>query len=758
MAIKLKSAKTMANVGTSLTMPAYPSDLAADDFILVLLGKDGSAGTWAESGSSDFTACPNNAASDGTIYTAGFYFKATGSSETPRVFDSGSSDQCGGYVLVFSGVHTTSPFDDSDADDFAGGAGGTWTPTALTTTGNNRLLLWFGFGDGGRGMLVPDGMMGIMPPGYAGDPTSAGGGANAVLFWTVQPASGTSITPAVKQMSSDTGQILSFALTPADATDAPPYCDDANPPLSVIHPLRGDDTAGPFNGGAFDPGVATINTHSTTYDAIQLSSGAGLGGLNDAVAVIASSAETGLHYGGWSCNTTDLSGEVITISMAVGGQGRLFDTIANDGFIFGLRDTDGDCMFWNLGGVDSVPILDAHHQAIVIDVDGGYEIDEYNTFNSAAVNGLIWGSNRPLTGSTTSAIIGEACVLNRVMVVGGHSGDPCTMQTFQDSLSLTFNQNIPTKSQSMMKLGIGDGSTKTYWKDSNAVMEPYPSVTGKNRQMQVGDTFAADLQIYTSASDTIDLRNQIWKGNGSTPWTIHASSSSSATFLTSGLKLIGRAVTLQDVFSSAGGITFTDCPEVTHNAADLSGGCTFDGCTGTQAITLTGATEAALQTAVDNIANCNFSNSGTYGLKVKFTGTGDISLSFDGITCDELLYDADDSGSTLTVVLTNGSTVSNTNVVDDETVTLSNDKTITVNISVTGSEVTLLEHGTQTEIDHSETATTTYSYTYTYSSDTAADLQVYKPGYKPYWNASVTLGNADQSITVDLEAEPAYES
>ena len=89
---------------------------------------------------------------------------------------------------------------------------------------------------------------------------------------------------------------------------------------------------------------------------------------------------------------------------------------------------------------------------------------------------------------------------------------------------------------------------------------------------------------------------------------------------------------------------------------------------------------------------------------------------------------------------------------------MSNDKTITVNISVTGSEVTLLEHGTQTEIDHSETATTTYSYTYTYSSDTAADLQVYKPGYKPYWNASVTLGNADQSITVDLEAEPAYES
>jgi len=56
---------------------------------------------------------------------------------------------------------------------------------------------------------------------------------------------------------------------------------------------------------------------------------------------------------------------------------------------------------------------------------------------------------------------------------------------------------------------------------------------------------------------------------------------------------------------------------------------------------------------------------------------------------------------------------------------------------------------------HVETGSTTQGYTYTYSSDTNLDIQVFKQGYKPYWNDQEALLSTDQTINVVLESEPA---
>lgn len=634
MAIRLKSWATMANVGTTLVMPAYPDDLAADDFILVLLGKDGGAGTWAElGGAGDFTACPNNRATDGTILTAGFYRHAAGG-DTPRSFSSGQSDQCSGYVLVLEGVHTTTPFEDTDGADFDSSDAGTWTPPAMETFTANCWNLWYAFGDGGRGMLVPDGLMGLMPPGYCGDPSSAGGGANAMLAWTVQAATGASLTPAVRQMANDTGQILCFSLKPADATDGAPRV--SGTPLTMLHPLRGNDTAGPFGGAAFDPTgtvTAIAGNSNVTYDTIELKSGSGLGGLNDALGVVTSSALTNIRLGGYDIPDVDLSGQTISISIAVDGQTRLFDTIANHGFIFGLRSgTDPgpyQYKFWNCGGVNSIPPINNNHQAVVIEVDGGFEIDEIGTFDSSNVSGVVWASNRALEGATITTIVGELVQLNRVRIVGGHAGDPCTMQTFQDGLALTLAQNMPTAGQSMMPMAIGDGSTKTYFRNPNAGLEPYPALTAKNRQMQVSAGFAADLEIYATDDCYVDLSDMVLKGDGSTPLTFHPLSSALATYKVGTVP--NRSVTLQDVFSNLNDAVFSQCQKITRNGATLTGSTIRASLSATGSISdIEFDSIAALNAEIASIGGGNFVNN-PVALRLVYTGTANLTGTTDAL-------------------------------------------------------------------------------------------------------------------------------
>ena len=84
--------------------------------------------------------------------------------------------------------------------------------------------------------------------------------------------------------------------------------------------------------------------------------------------------------------------------------------------------------------------------------------------------------------------------------------------------------------------------------------------------------------------------------------------STSATYSESGCVIIGGDVRLRDIGRPMAGITFNGCLQLTTNGADLSGGCTIDGCTDTNAIVLTGATQADLQLLLDDIANCTFSN------------------------------------------------------------------------------------------------------------------------------------------------------
>lgn len=737
-----------------------PSDLAADDIILVFLKANGNV-TFSETSTSDYTneAGATSSFSEG-ISLATFSRKATGS-DSRRTFghSGGSTVEFAMYVVVWRGLDTTSWIEDSDVANYSYSSGAVaMTPPQLTTAGTNRILIYATVGDGNSGIALNPAMMGLMPPPFM-NAGSGNNGANCAVGWTVQTASGNSAQPQILRAYRDSCVIAVLALKPADASEAPPHVDPSSLPYTPIALMRSDVSSSPFyNGGAFDPvsdGVTTINGFSTTYDAAQLVNKQGLGGQNDSIGVFCSYGETGMRIAGWGITSVDLSGKQIIVHPAVSAAAP-FESQANSGFAIGLRSGSGNYRFFNVGGSDSVPNIREGWLSYLIDVDNAASIQDVGTFNSGAVDGIVVCSNKALVGSNTSVSVSDVYIANRITVVGGHSGDPITVDSFAEAVKANLLNSFPSPSQTLMQIGVGNGSTKSYYKSPNRSLGPFARSNSTNMQNQTAAGYSCAPLFKPSASDTIDLRNSIWPGDGSTPWGFDAASDTDATVLTSGCNVINCVPTLQPFTTAFGGITFTECEEIVHNDADTSVGCTVDGCVGTQAYTITGANQTALQAALDLIANWVFVNSTTYGLKIKHTGTGDVTLTFDGIRVDELLYDSDDAGSTLTAVLSNSAAVTNTNVADDETVTISNDVTCTFEFNVTGVEVTVVQTGTQTVAFTVETSGSSENFVYTAPLGYNVDIFAHKPGYTfdPILNRN--LGSSDQTISISMTEMQAY--
>jgi len=105
----------------------------------------------------------------------------------------------------------------------------------------------------------------------------------------------------------------------------------------------------------------------------------------------------------------------------------------------------------------------------------------------------------------------------------------------------------------------------------------------------------------------------------------------------------------------------------------------------------------------------------------------------------------------------NGSDASTSAISGSATgVTISNDVTFTVNINVTGAELTILTTGTTTEQHHVENSGSSEVFTFTAPLGTNVDIQVFKPGYEPYWEEDRDLGTGDSSINVTLNEVPSY--
>lgn len=741
---------------------------AADEDDFMLLVHNNQAYKPAPSVPSGWTQLSYTSVTASGTYNAIYYRKATASEPTSVTVDAApAANKQSLQLTVYKGIDTTTPFDVTVTSRSSASVNKASFP-AITPATANALIVY---------VNIPNNQVMAPVPG----PLKIERTRNNIIHGQINTyytyGKGASVTvPATEVWSEANANINPTCVTIALRDDGngtqKGYVDKDNPPAEILHILGKNGDTGHLTGtGKITNLASTItslqgtttgnNTNSELGGTVQPSFESGFTGagysnnfVSQACAVIGTSVNT----------TYNLENEIISLSSAGNvPYYEAYEALAKH-FIIG----DGtNFRAFRIDAANTVPTGVESPIVCIFEVDAGFETEEFGTVSASVLQAIdTFAMAGPANKTYESNGYGFLYKHNTMIILGGSTAVPADLNTAVEcartsSLRTVNNQGQQSQTQyyAAHDIQVGNGNIQTVWDSrQNAIEFPAASSTTERRIQTQVTAGRFGISFKASATCNFNFSNTTFNMGNNHVWKLMNGTSTSATYSESGCVIIGGDVRLRDIGRPMAGITFNGCLQLTTNGADLSGGCTIDGCTDTNAIVLTGATQADLQLLLDDIANCTFSNN-TVGIRVRYTGTGDITLNFNGITASgnttDIHYNSTNA-SALVANMQNGANLTTTAISGSATgVTIANDITTTINVNVSGSEITILDAGTQTELFHVETATTSEAYVYTYSSDFNGDIQVYKPGYKPFWLASNVFGNSNQTITVNLDEDPA---
>ena len=614
--------------------------------------------------------------------------------------------------------------------------------------------------------------------------------------WYVQQTGGTTLADVKARMSGvgDDYTLHVIALKNDGNGNIKGMQDPASAPADLVHALF--MSSGSFYSGELQDGAELSNDPSTIISNLDDPS-TGVATIKQAVSGIGSTRFTPVNksfpaYAGFNASSSshwdDANINGTKLASTQDFRNSLFSVLlftnntaayswSNDGaYWVGLLNgnlTDGAAATFRLAAKDTV----------LSPVDGifPYVFDTTTASNYQTHTGGTGALNLELVDRIAIASIvtagnqsafGLLHKLNSFALVGGSTGDPanfldivnhtkkCGLRTVQNQSGQTTSQFYVTQS-----IQVGNGGTNTTNFDFSGQSIEFPAALDSDAGFVHAniDEAAIGIDFYPGASDVGLTSGFTSNGGNFMTFTFNASYNTSASVDFTGSLIINHTVTLIDIGSAIGGMTFIGCKSLDLNGADMSGGNIVSQCLDANSmLPLVGATQAALQLLLDDIANWTFT-SNLVAIRIEYTGTGDISLNFDGITwtsnTTDIHYDSTNE-STLTANMQNGANAS-TSVVSGAAVAvnISNDITATINVNVAGVEIRILSpSGSTTSIFNVETATTSEAYIYTYSSDFTGDINVFKPGYKDVWIPANAFSDSNQTITVELEEQPGSQN
>jgi len=757
---------------TTTTSPITPltAEHATDDILFLHVVTDGFPSSWPTisgwtlmvGGSSEGRATNNST-------ETGMYWKrATSSSTTmPSVATGRSDDHIATLIVVRDAVASGTPYEDLTVD--VGGAQNysTVPVTPWTTDGVNRLVIHFHGSDGGRRPFYE------APVNYATSRNTTNAIASAV-GWNFYQSSGATIDQFTINLDGSVGRAdITFAVPPAAAV-VPGYQDPASEPFSIVNPMTGvpSTSGGSPYCGTWDDDSATLtaswdDSHDFTYNALALQSTASPMGRRAGEWCRSDSASYNLKISGGTkgCTSVDTSagsgyivGHIKTdflyeylADYGVGGQYA-------GGMYIGVRSgTGGSTAYrvWPIATRDTTP--DGFNVApFFIDLanDTGF-IHEVGTFDETDVTGVFQGIYR------TSNEVRYACcnilLIRPIILIGGSSGKPSIFRDFRHIAEsfecLSVLEQVSGQFLSYQDLVIGNGGTDVTYFSDTGVNVKFPEVANeaaREFQFRVAED-TIGFKVDLGSSDTLTLTNSVI--GGVSGWLLVFDIATGATVDLSGTIFSNADVTFTAVSGTElNNCTFLGCKTLT-NPPDLDGSI-VDASKETNGITITGATESALQTALDKLDGCTIRNN-TKGLRIESTYAGDIALDCSGITAfsgntTDVHYSSSHASSTLTLTAAGALT---TSVEDNETVNVvSPTVALTVNSSESGSDIKIFNTGTQT-IEASATGTTVNT-----ENAGTYDWTVQKAGFLPQRGTAVVLGASSVTVDVTLVEDPVYNS
>lgn len=701
---------------------------------------------------------------------------ADGSGKTAPTFQLGASLSIDHavWVIVLENARATSYLDVLDISFISSGSGDTTitSPSGLSTSYDNQIVFYmFSVDFTSSFSREPSPLMNLMMLG----PTIEMNGVqrtDTMMAWTAIDGAGSIPQTTTYTTYGDTGSWLVLSIRAADGAVTPPRVDPTTEPSTLVHGLnvRGSATY-PFGGSAEDIAdyLTTINSRTVVDSEVEDIVAAHPNGIYSALSTRfnVNAASNSVYTIGLGITSIDLTDELMAVTVSAQTNSDVAELTIENGVLFGFGSTNDAFKFLPISSRNSEPSPAIQHTVIFdmgitdFDLSVGY-VSGTPTFDPATIDKLVIASN-PIDGGRTEILWSELRIINNLVMTGSSTEDNAVnMQSFKDGVEQKFALTILDQQQG----ALGQYFIKQplvssgFFKDQNFSVEYVSARSGDSMQATVNDdTLGFELQNSSSINNGIfscaSTRHFFTTtGTGSHAW--------------SNLTIINGLVTLAAGATYSGTATIVDSPELIHNGADLSAiTITSSGCTGSQFIEISGADQAELQTALNNIANTITTGSVGYGININYIGGSTASISLNapsGMNIDKTNFNSDTYSADLTIVVgSSGSSFGTLSTTNNATsLSVSNEKTITLNIvdetgsSVTGAEVTLLERGTTTEVDHdNSTASGSYTYTYTYSSDIDLDISVFKQGYIEFWDSTYTLSDSDQTISITLSSVAA---
>jgi hypothetical protein len=332
--------------------------------------------------------------------------------------------------------------------------------------------------------------------------------------------------------------------------------------------------------------------------------------------------------------------------------------------------------------------------------------------------------------------------------VGGNSTAPITPRAIIDTcvdrafeIDLGVSQGIGQDALAI-PLRIGDGTTPTYYSQQTSSLE-WRDPDQDTYLLVNASEFP--FEIYASASDTMDFSASITASSSSVPFTINASSSTSATWNFQGWSAIGLDITWLDGLSCTGASFINS---TVNGKAGLFNRCVFSRSAGTTyALEIDDGAE---------VIGCTFTkDTETYALNIREAGDYDLTgTEFSGYTTDVYV-----SAATGTVNITTDQTITTASAGATVNV-ITPTASVILNGVVSGSRVLVAaEAGGPDPVgtEYLNAIVTTDPYTLPMSvANQPLKVVVAKSSAAPYykqWRSFPTIGAVDLNLYVSQELD-----
>lgn len=704
-------------------------------------------------GSSSITTASSGWAMIGTGAASGgcrqqWAYKIAASGAEPDPTFSGTNDTWIFQKFVIKDADTTTPIDVSARVDFNNPAGGLVTSGTVTTTADNALLMYSMGSDGASvsATVDPDEMLTLLiTPGTA---------ESAVVGWANKLSTG--LTTAINlKLSTDAegGNVWVIAIKNKSGGLLAPFC------TSVYTPIRyygGTGTTGNFS---------ALSTIAATIAGLPTSATLGTVSTGSIPEVFVSGQS--FTFGTAPASAT-YQGAVDTLSSAINLTNKLVSfvfrsptALANSrllssGFFFLVADSANNYIVYQI--IPGSQYVANQTYVFVANIGTGTIFTSSGTIDYTDITKFGWFVERNAGTTTSSDLrVKNLFIHDEATLVGGNATLPAKLSTVYDYLTGGLSNfgvsSFQGAGQLLVKQSIqfGDGSTPTFVNlSANSLEIPVYNETyqkpSTQKYLPVDD--AVNVEIYASASDTMNFASSIFASQRQNTFTINASSSASATYDFAGMSIIGYEVTNNVSGVVFNAITFSGTRGITLNGGGM------DECTVSDSLT----TPAVTTNNPENITDTTFVSAGTgHAIEITTPGTYDFTGNvFTGYgadaTTDAAIYN--NSGGAVELIIPLGDatpTVRNGTGASTTITQPTNNQSVTLTNGVANSRVQIYDLTSNTELVNQ--VVTTFPFTWTDSVPYVADREIrLRVAYQSGATAKIFI---DQVIGTATNASPA---